>query len=311
MGVIVHGNKSMIEKFPSIKTMAESLASYLQESEVFVVEGVNTAYELHFSTNSAYFTLDTSGFLEDGSMSINLKMIVMDTVVWAEDWIGLSWTTWLKRVGESIFQGKAVKFSWSYTAEPLKPVFIRDDIAVSSESQESDDDDLAKFASYGDDFRKASGEYRVVGREAIEDTIKEQTSGKRESGGFFEAGTSFADAGEETATPGVADDVGPKRRTTSVVPDGIGEIRVVALKYKGQVIAFRFKTDKGVWDMRRGVATQFGLGEFKTETFITLESVNGLLMSRTERERRRCVPDISDSPEDCEKLMRLMFDIRG
>lgn len=93
----------------------------------------------------------------------------------------------------------------------------------------------------------------------------------------------------------------------SIVPPGITQIRVVALKYNGSVIAFRFKTDKGAFDMRKTVAAGFGLGEFKTETFITLKSVNGMLMSESEHRKKVCVPDVSDCTEDCAELMRILM----
>jgi hypothetical protein len=94
----------------------------------------------------------------------------------------------------------------------------------------------------------------------------------------------------------------------SIVPHDIQKIRVVALRYGGRVIAFRFKTDKGAYDMRIEVATRFGLGGFKTEKFITLENVNGILMSISEKKQRVCVPDISLCEEDCKRLIDRLFD---
>lgn len=93
----------------------------------------------------------------------------------------------------------------------------------------------------------------------------------------------------------------------SIVPDNIEKIRVVALRFEGNIIAFRFKTDKGAFDMRIEVATKYGLGGFKTEKFINLERVNGILMSSTEKKLRTCVPDISLCEEDCKRLVNAIF----
>ena len=97
------------------------------------------------------------------------------------------------------------------------------------------------------------------------------------------------------------------RRRPCAVPDGITQIRVAALKYNGTVIAFRFKTNLGAFDMSKAVAAGYGLGEFKTETYITLKSVNGMLMSDSEHRKKSCVPDVSDGKEDCDKLMQMLF----
>lgn len=98
---------------------------------------------------------------------------------------------------------------------------------------------------------------------------------------------------------------------SSIVPDGITKIRVVALRFQNNIIAFRFKTDKGAFDMRIEVASKYGLGGFKTETFINLERINGVLMSSTEKKLRTCVPDVSLCEEDCKKLINAIFDVEG
>lgn len=94
---------------------------------------------------------------------------------------------------------------------------------------------------------------------------------------------------------------------TTVVKGDIKQLRVVALKHDGKVIAYRFKTDIGVFDMRKEVAAQYGLVEFRTEKFIFLKSVNGMLMSESEQKRRKFVPDVSENREDCEKLIKCLF----
>lgn len=93
----------------------------------------------------------------------------------------------------------------------------------------------------------------------------------------------------------------------SIVPCNIQKIRVVALIYNNEIIAYRFKTDRGAFDMRKSVATKYGLGGFKTEKSIILESVNGLLMSSSEHKAKVCVPDISGCSEDCQRLVDALY----
>lgn len=92
----------------------------------------------------------------------------------------------------------------------------------------------------------------------------------------------------------------------SIVPD-IEQIRVVSLKLDGEVVAFRFKTNVGAFDMRKSVAFKYGLGGFKTEKFINLQSKNGLLLSKSEIENHAIVPDVSECEEDCKKLINALF----
>lgn len=93
----------------------------------------------------------------------------------------------------------------------------------------------------------------------------------------------------------------------SIVNGDITKIRVVALKSDGVVIAYRFKTNLGAFDMRKSTAVNYGLGGYKTDKFIALEHVNGLLMSKNELKARVCVPDISECEEDCKKLVNALF----
>lgn len=94
-----------------------------------------------------------------------------------------------------------------------------------------------------------------------------------------------------------------------VVPDGIQQIRVVALKYNGKVIAFRFKTDKGAFDMSKDVASGYGINALKTDKFIALQNINGLLMSESEKTGKRVIPDVSECEADCRRLMNAIFNL--
>lgn len=92
-----------------------------------------------------------------------------------------------------------------------------------------------------------------------------------------------------------------------VVTGQITSIRAVALKYEGKVVAFRLKTNLGSFDISREVATRYGFSDFKTEKFIRLESVNGVLMSESERKNQKFIPDVSNNEADCFKLITALF----
>lgn len=93
----------------------------------------------------------------------------------------------------------------------------------------------------------------------------------------------------------------------SVVPDGITQIRLVSLKLDGEIVAYRFKTDKGSFDIRRTVMAKYGFGGTITDKFINLEYVNGVLMSSSEKKNNSKVPNVSDNEKDCKKLINLLF----
>ena len=119
------------------------------------------------------------------------------------------------------------------------------------------------------------------------------------------------DDSDEIDSSTLDDEVSKLVSIESIVPNSISKVRVVALRYNCQVIAFRFKTDVGAFDMRIEVATKYGLGGFKTEKFINLEKVNGILMSNTEKQKRVCVPDVSLCEEDCRRLIDAVFQCEG
>lgn len=93
----------------------------------------------------------------------------------------------------------------------------------------------------------------------------------------------------------------------SVVPDDVSEVSIVALVYNDKIIAYRFKTDKGNFDVTREVALKYGISEYKMEKCVRLENHNGILMSKGEVARGRCIPEISNNEEDCKKLFDILF----
>lgn len=306
----VHINRQLAKDIPGFQDLAYQLAYGLNETEIFAVEGTYDGYELHFENNSVYFKIEEYEYnSRDGLYTCNIVAIEG----------GMSSAPKAVR-GESelFFHKYGMEFTkreeWGRSRQTLAKILIRDDIAMQDVSEEDvDPEDMKKFGAYGDDFKLASGEYRLVGRDWTRwHASRFQATAMQQVSDHFGVDMSSDDTeGEElwgsSSTNEQEGPVAAVTRQTSIVPDNISTIRVVALKYKGKVIAFRFKTDVGTWDMRKSVAAQYGLGEYKTETFMTLENVNGMLMSKTERERRKCVPDVSDCPVDCEKLMRFMF----
>ena len=95
----------------------------------------------------------------------------------------------------------------------------------------------------------------------------------------------------------------------SVVPDGITKIRIVGLLLDGVTLAYRIKTDKGNFDISLEKFREYGIPGFKVEKVIHLGRVNGLLMSKSERQTGKLVPDISNNAVDCDKIIKLLFSI--
>lgn len=131
----------------------------------------------------------------------------------------------------------------------------------------------------------------------------------RESGFPLDDGTRLL-WNKSTATRNTpkSDDEEESTTTISGVVNGdITSIRAVALKYDGKVVAFRLKTNIGSFDINRDVAARYGISDFKTEKFIRLESVNGVLMSESERVNQKFIPDVSNNEADCLKLITALF----
>lgn len=145
----------------------------------------------------------------------------------------------------------------------------------------------------------------------ISDYLEDNLSDNIVSGDFFERAIASDTDLDEIDSSTLDNEMNKLVSIESIVPDIISKIRVVALRYNCQIIAFRFKTDVGAFDMRIEVATKYGLGGFKTEKFINLEKVNGILMSSTEKQKRVCVPDVSLCEEDCRRLIDAVFQCEG
>lgn len=121
---------------------------------------------------------------------------------------------------------------------------------------------------------------------------------------MFESSDDEEEEVEQSRTSKFLDEL--TKPQNSIVPD-IKQIRVVSLKLDGEVVAYRFKTDVGAFDMRRSVALRYGLGGFKIEKFITIECINGLYMSKSEMKSHKLIPDVSDCEADCRKLIDALF----
>lgn len=87
----------------------------------------------------------------------------------------------------------------------------------------------------------------------------------------------------------------PKRRSSA----NIGEVawRLVALKYDGDIVGYRFKRGDEGFDISIEKAKQLGVSSFKVAKAITLEDCNGLLMSKSEIKSGKCCEDISENTE--------------
>ena len=117
----------------------------------------------------------------------------------------------------------------------------------------------------------------------------------------------FSNEDEEELLPSWRTGVVSELSSKSVVPDNVSEVSIVALVYNDKIIAYRFKTDKGNFDVTREVALKYGISEYKMEKCVRLENHNGILMSKREVSRGRCIPEISNNEEDCKKLFDILF----
>lgn len=100
---------------------------------------------------------------------------------------------------------------------------------------------------------------------------------------------------------------GIEMEQNSIVPKDITKVRIVALRYNNAIIAYRFKTDKGSYDMTKNTALKYGISGYKIEKVITVSVKNGFYISKKELETRTLVPDISDCEEDCKLLIEVFF----
>lgn len=98
-----------------------------------------------------------------------------------------------------------------------------------------------------------------------------------------------------------------ENNSPSIVPDDVSVITLVALIFDGVVAAYRFKTDMGYYDITRKKAIEYGVSGYKVEKAIKLERYNGMLVTQSEINNQRCIPDITGSDEDCEKLFNALF----
>ena len=267
---------------PILEELAIMIAEKLREDEVCVVKGVYTDYEVRFPCNRSWFKLDHIIDYGDNTLSFDIELMVNDEGVWNEQYREVAFnrvSDIVQVYGNSGFPDGKQGFIWSSTRRAAVDI----DIGTDDVNDGLDDFD------FGD-----SGQETENATSPLSDQDESQLSDEEESP---EDDTRFGNKS--------------LRVQDSIVPRGIQKLRVVSLRYNGDVIAFRFKTDKGAFDMRKQIAAQYGLGGFKTETFIALQNVNGMLMSSSERKRKVCVPDVSDCPEDCQRLMDALFDSGG
>lgn len=266
-----HCSKWLVQNAQGAIDVARIVANQMGHDDVWMTENGHSSYILRFETNTSWFKVENVAELRQDKLSFDLILLSGSDVVWSQDFhkVTLSeFNNTMKHRFENGFPAEGGAFLWTSTACERNPIEMENDCWKPTPDPAKGVENSC--ADAGSDDTNADEE------EATEYCLDRMP-------GFYQ--------------PGIV----------GVVPDGIKKVRVVALKYSGEVIAFRFKTNLGSFDIRREAAARYGLGAFKTETFITLKSVGGLLMSDSERKKGICVPDVSSCREDCDKLMNAVF----
>lgn len=288
-----------IAQKPVLKYLAGALGSILKEGKVFVLKSPSSEYEIRFGNNSSWFKIDDL-FMRKAHpelLNFHMALVVKDSAFWGElfsDTKRSDFELFMTRLRNDGFTNSGEVFLWGRTAQRVESALLP----------------RCTMDCTLDGWEREGLVYPVV-EEAIEDGWGDGPDGfdemaSPEASAYDRQVDSFSEE-DEVRGPVELSSVQFNKIQQSIVPEKIGQIRVVALKYQNQVIAYRFKTDVGAFDMRRDVAQWYGFGSFKTETFISLESVNGLLMSSSEKRKQVCVPDVSDCQEDCQRLVSALF----
>lgn len=263
----------LLDECPLLPTICGIVADNLHEQEIYVRRCLYDAYayELRFPTNTSWFKLERVDKEPNAKMSFYIAMLGEDNkIIWERPFDHVT-----SADVHASFGDFGNGFLWASTRCEYR--------RIKTEGNVVEMDDGENWGE-GDDLEQALNQTYDTLHAGVGDDDDEESDGGTQR---------FGSAADHVIQ--------------SIVPYGISQIRVVALKYQGEAIAFRFKTDKGAFDMRKSVAVKYGLGGFKTETFIALQSVNGMLMSESERKRHVCVPDVSDCEEDCKRLMDAIF----
>ena len=91
------------------------------------------------------------------------------------------------------------------------------------------------------------------------------------------------------------------------VPDGITKIKVFALVYQDKLVGYRFKTNKGKFDIKINVAMELDIPNRLTVLkSIRLNAEGDLLLSKSEKATGVKVKDVSKNKGDCLKLLRYL-----
>lgn len=312
--ISVFSEAGVFDEEPILPSLANLVAECLGEDNVYVKRGDYNSYRFEFEDNTSFF--EVSRIIDADILSFTLKLCVRRQAtnfgrsemteygIWSEEFSNIDLE--LLRDKLNIYSAMGFPdggngFNWESTQRKRQKIEMDMGYRNPFDDDDSVPDEPDGSSLFGDLPQNPFKDDSVPSEPAA-------VSGMFGDLPHFAAVSPFGEGSdEEDETEQSAPDVATLTNQPRIVPDFIGRIRVVALKYQGQVIAFRFKTDAGAFDMRKSVAVGYGLGEFKTEKFITLENVNGLLMSNSEREQRVCVPDVSDCPEDCERLMQALF----
>lgn len=143
-----------------------------------------------------------------------------------------------------------------------------------------------------------------------------EMGGEADSSDEFEDITSdfmedLSDSDEEPVEDGKFSGLNLDPTQDAIVPDGITQIRLVGLKFNSKIVAYRFKTNKGEFDITMDAATKAGHGGIRVLTAIQLMPMNGLLLTASEKTKKVCIPDVSNCEQDVNKLFNLLFTLQS
>lgn len=282
----IHYERGAIDQTPIVENIARILTDSVKEGSGWLLRSDNDdSWELHFQYSYAWFKLyNISGDYFSDSVTFTVEMILRGERIWYDyvrDFTVDAVASRFKGHVAAGFDTNTGHMFWGANACARQEFILHDDVLEGVEDDPFDDtDDQSVF----DSMQFCQCQHVVDAETGVDDSSEESIE-----------------------VPSKRFDSQINRVYPSIVPADLRSVRVVALKYNGQIIAYRFKTDKGAFDMRRDTAETKGLGGFKTETFISLKSVNGLLMSESEQKRKSLIPDVSDCQEDCERLINAVF----
>ncbi|MBQ9278253.1 MAG: hypothetical protein IJ224_06420 [Lachnospiraceae bacterium] len=176
---------------------------------------------------------------------------------------------------------------WDFDLDGIDDIIKKDDDSIKDDSIKDDEEDDWDFSNVDENGN--------IIDEPENDWVFEDDD---EEAGIF------------TTSPLVDDDdlEDIDEATPSIVPDDIHDVSIVALSLDDIIIAYRFNTSAGKFDISKVKAYEYGLSSIKIEKMIRLERKNGLILSKSEIKAKHIVPNVSDCETDCRKLINALFE---